>query len=89
MVSLVKGTRADVVFLTTKMQPAIKLHRGRKRLRVGVEGEPWVFQYVRVGGVGILGPPERVGFVRQGMSQFLKICLLRGDQRVSGKKTNE
>lgn len=39
-----------------------------------------MFQYVRVGGVGTLGPPERVGFARQGMALFLNICLLRGDQ---------
>lgn len=51
MVSLLNSARADVVLLSTKMQPTIKLHRGRKELRAGVKGEPWVFQYVRVDGV--------------------------------------
>lgn len=78
--SLLNSARAGIVLLTSKMQPAIKLHGDRKRLRGGVKEETWVFQYVRVGGVGTLGPPERVGFARQGMALFLNICLLRGDQ---------
>lgn len=71
--SLLNSARAGiVVLLTAEMRPALKLHGGRKRLRGGVKGEHWVFEYVRLGGVGTLGPPERAGFVRQGMSLFVE-----------------